>query len=255
MTKVLDQLPDAENLILELIKNPSTIGELEEQLEVSRSTIHRKLASLRDSGLIMRSEGTYQLTNAGSKIAECLVIFEDDIQTIFEVKPFLNSVDQTDFFDLGAFLDPYITIPDKHRPHKPINRYMDILRNTEQVKLVSPVVLTPYVDTFHREVVERGLTMESILEVRVFNVLKEDYSDRLRETLESGQLDVSIYPDEVPCGLTVFDDRVSLTAHDETGKVECLLEDESSSAVHWGEQLFEEFRRDSENVAHKIKSD
>jgi predicted transcriptional regulator len=225
------------DLLTVLAERPATTGDLERRLDCSRSTIHRTTETLRDHGALTKGDDGFVLTGYGRTLAHETVTYRRRVGTADRLRPLLNALpDDAPDIPLEAFVDATVTEPDSRRPHVSLRRLRDLVTETNTVHLLSSVVSPVYVDLLSDAVLD-GVTVAAVFDPAVVEIVFEEYTSPMREAAGTGSFDIRIGRD-CPFELFVFDDRVTLAAHDQRGHLQAFVETENDEAYVWAERLF-----------------
>ena len=225
-------------LLVELLSKPAGANELVEELDLSRSTIHRATDSLTEMNLIEKSDGTFHLTSYGEVVAVELAEFRNRMLAIRTLEPFLAHVRMPDI-PVEHFEDADVIQPKPRQPHYSIRRIMELIEETERLRVFSTVISPFYVEIAHREMLN-GMYAEAIFDEQTINIVMNEYEDQTLEAIESGRFEVYIH-NNLPFELFLFDEKIGMAAHDENGIARVLVVTSNEKAVAWGEELYNRY--------------
>lgn len=214
---------------------PATATELDDSLELSRSTIHRAGESLQERGLIEKSNGQLELTGLGTVVADEVTMFEVRMRTAASLEPFLNTID-SDGVPVEHFTDATVTRPKPRQPHVSIQRIIELIEDASSLRMLSTVLSSIYVDVGYREMMD-GMEIEAVFDEQAISIMLSEFQEKARETIETGNFDVYVHSG-LPFELFVFDDKVGLAAHDENGIAQVFIESDSTRAIAWAEEFY-----------------
>jgi predicted transcriptional regulator len=237
------------SVLTALTEGPVRRRELESDLSVSKTTLHRIVTGFREHGLVEETDGELSLTSLGRIAADEVSDYVERMGTARQIEPFLNNVslDATEYdIDVVLFRDATVTLPKPGQPQRPVRRVMDLVEAAEDLRGFGPVLLPIYVEVFHREI-RAGMETELLLAPNVFEGLTAEYPEKFSESAETGLLEVSLH-DDLPFGLVLGDDKIALLGYDDEGVLRILIEDDSEELVAWGEDVYETYRRRAESV-------
>lgn len=217
-----------------------TRSELQDEIDVSRTTTHRIVRELADKTLIRRVGGTYELTPLGRIVAREVEHLQDTVTAAEKLGALLPSLDRTDI-DVELLADATITVQESGDPYRPVRRFISLLRDSGTLRGFDTTTIAPmYVDEIRDSILD-GMRTEIIYLPPVIDQILDDHHDATEAAIESGQLDLFIY-DELPFGLAIFDDRVGVGGYDETGVLRVFADTDSPRVRSWAESLYEEYR-------------
>lgn len=243
--------------LIELIRRASVLDalreegamdrrELERELDVSKSTVHRFTRSLRDHGLIERSGGAFVLTPLGEASAEEVAAFGAAIETAWELAPVLEAASAHDIaFDVAAFADATVTTAAPGNPYRPVSRFMSLIEETDSLRGLDPASINPlHIDTIYERIVG-GMDTDAVFPSTVVEELLTANPDRAERAFESGHLTLSVH-DDLPFGLTICDHRVGVGIYDnDTGLLRTYADTDAPAAHDWAEAVYAEYRNEA----------
>lgn len=229
-------------LLVTLQEQPASASDLAELVELSRSTIHRAMSSLTDLKLVEKTEGKFRLTGYGNIVATEVDQFRKRAMAAQVLEPFLSHVDVPDL-PIEHFRDATVIQPEAHQPHLSIRRIMELIKETDRLRVFSTVISPIYVEIAHREMLN-GMEAEAIFDQQTLDIVLKEYEEETVEALESGNFDVFIH-NSLPFELFLFDDMIGMAAHDEYGIARVLVVSSSDEAIAWAEELYSSYREES----------
>jgi predicted transcriptional regulator len=216
---------------------------------VSKTTLHRIVEFLREYDLVEERDRELALTPLGRVAADEVSGYVERMTTARRIEPFLNNValDAPEYdLDVDLFRDATVTLPKPGQPQRPVRRVMDLVAEADELRGFGPVLLPIYVEVFHREIKD-GMQTELLLDQNVFEGLRSEYPEKLRESVETGSLEVLVH-DGLPFGLVLSEEAIALLGYDDEGVLRVLLEDDSADLLAWGEDVYEAYREQAEPV-------
>ena len=223
-------------LLQALNTGPHTASELVDSLDRSRSTVHRAITSLEERKLIEKSNGEYRLTRFGETVADETTGFTDRLSTANSLEPFLNTVDDTTI-PIECFVDAEVTRPQSRLPHASIQRIIELIEQSDTLRLLSTVISPVYVNVSYREMLD-GMEIEAIFEPETIEIMLEEYEEKAYETVSTGNFDVLIH-NNIPFELFLFDERMGMAAHNEDGIAQVFVESDTDAALAWATDVYE----------------
>lgn len=230
-----------------LLEEPATRSELQEDLDVSRATLHRIATFLTDNGLAVEGDQGLDLTGAGHVVGTAAVDYVASVRTATELDALLNVMDVDHLpvdLDLDVLRDASVVRPQPAQPALPAQRVIEIADASDRLRGVSPVVLPSYVEVFYRNVLD-GVETELILSRQAVEALEESYPAQLSEGIRTEQLDLLV-ADAVPFGLLLTPSRSAIAVYDEEGVLRLLVESDSEAFDAWVRDVYAEYRSASE---------
>lgn len=223
--------------------------EFEQHLGVSKSTVYRITRSLREDGLIERSSGEFVLTALGEISAEEVIAFGETMEAAWRLTPVLEIASAHGVeLSVAAFVDATVTTAAPGNPYRPVNRFMELVSETETLRGLDPASINPlHFDEINTRIVE-GMRTDAIFPTTVIEELITSNPERAKRTFESGNLTLRVH-DDLPFGLTLCDERIGIGTYDEeTGLLQTYIDTDASEALEWAEEVYAEYRREATEV-------
>lgn len=226
---------------------PLRRAEIEETVDVSRTTAHRIARSLTDHGLVERTDAGFVLTPLGEAIAAEVNRVQDTVKVAANLQPILEALSETAFvLDVSLFTDAVITASKPGDPYAPVSRFMELLTETETLRGFDTTSIAPlYVDEIRDEILG-GMETSVIYQPAVAQQIADSYPDELDEARESDRLEL-FTSESLPFGLALYDERIGVGAYDsDTGMLKIFVDTDNPEAIKWGESLYEYYRNDAD---------
>lgn len=240
----VDETLNRATLLNYLAEEPRRAREVAEKLGVSRSTVHRATEQLGDMGLVEKSGNEYAVTPLGAIAADEIDCLQTRLETAHELEPFLNTVGDADVdVPLGEFDDATVTAPQSRQAHVGVKRIIELVEESETIRLFSSILSPLYVDAAHREMLD-GTEIEAVFDSEVVELMATKYREEALESFRTGRFHVLV-GDDVPFELFLFDDRMGMAAHDDSGIAHAFVESTSAGAREWAEDLYRSYADDA----------
>ncbi|MFW6153414.1 MAG: helix-turn-helix transcriptional regulator [Halobacteriota archaeon] len=233
-------------MIAALGEGPLDRRELEQRLEISKSTAHRNTTSLAERGLVARTDGKYHLTGYGEAVAGVVATFEADMATTVRLAPLFEAVAGVQpRCPMDAFSDATVTTADRGDPFGPLARFVSLVQETDTLRMYDSYAVAPtYIDEVHGRVLD-GLETKVIERPDVAEDIIENYPRKCVELCASEYLTMRLH-DDLPFGLVVFDSRIGVGVRDpDTGSPRAFVDTDDPEARAWAEALFESYWSDA----------
>lgn len=234
--------------LLELLTDgPSSAQVLADELDTSRSTVHRVTETLGEYELVRRTDGQIAITGLGRTIAEELGHCRGKLNTARRLGPFLNTIDvEAVSIPLDRFEDPTVIAPTQRRAHVGVNRIIELIERTDSLRMFSSIISPLYVNAALREMID-GTRIEVVFDREVVEIIAGEYAEEASEALETGRFHVRV-GEAIPFELFLFDDRTGMAAHDESGIARAFVESDSDAVREWAEDLYETYAERADPV-------
>lgn len=229
-----------EAVLSALTDGPRERADLGEALDLSKSTLHRIATRMGELGVLEETDEGLALTPEGIVIAREVERFTDRVATARQLGPLLNNIDADALpvsLDIDLLQKGTVTLPKPGQPQRPVQRVVDFVEASDEVRGFGPVLLPIYVQVFHREILD-GMETVLVLEEPVAMGLMEEYPEKLEEAVATGRVGFALH-DELPFGLLVSDERVALIGYDDEDVARVFVESDDPDFYDWGRNVFE----------------
>lgn len=229
-------------MITALREEPLDRRDLEQRLEISKSTAHRNTTSLAERGLVERTDGKYKLTELGEAVAEVVATFEADMGTTVRLAPLFDAVAGIQpRCPIHAFSDATVTTANQGDPFGPLARFVALVQETDTLQMLDSYAVAPtYIDDIHGRVLE-GLETKVIERPDVAEDIIENYPQKCVELCASEFLTMRLH-DELPFGLVIMDSRIGIGVRDpNTGAPRAFVDTDDPEGRGWAATLFESY--------------
>lgn len=237
------------HVFAELQEEPLERRQLEDRLDVSRSTSHRYVRTLQELGLVEKTNGRYVLTDLGTDIAETVATFETEVGTRLRLAPMMEVVrGATPPVDIAAFEDATVTSVDDGEPFAPLRRFVSLVQETESLRGINTARIAPtYLEEFRGRILD-GMETELIDPPHITEDIMERYPEKIVQVCASENVTILIHEDEdtLPFGLVLFDDHVAIGLfHTTKGTLETLIDTDEPAAIEWATAVYDQCKSES----------
>ncbi len=235
-------------MLVALATRPQSGANLRELSDVSASTVRRTLREFEARNWVHRNGFRYEATELGVFVASAVETLVEQIETERKLRDLWHWLpgEESDF-GVDTCVDAVVTVAESDNPYRPVNRFVSLLRETDQFRFVGVNIslIEPCKDEF-REWILDGMRAEIIDPPNVAQHILETYPDHCSGPLESGNLSVRIHDALPPYGVCLFDHRVGVCGYNhDSGTVRVLIDSETVEAREWAEVVYESYRRES----------
>lgn len=232
--------------VLEVLEGEyADLRDLMDQLDSPRSTLQRNLSVLEERDWIKATSSGYTTTTAGCLILRGFVRLNETVETIESTAAFFDAVDAPGKVDIWRLNAPRVTRPESERPNAPTKRLVSIFRESDRVRALLPIVSYFSIEHSRRVDADDIPECECVLSLDAFNTLRQQYADGDGNEIElepPAHVTIRVYGGTLPYGLFVSDETLALTAYNDIGRIQALVESTSDETVEWGEQVYEKYR-------------
>jgi predicted transcriptional regulator len=248
-------------LLLEIVKRaPMLVAlreeslsprDLQERLDVSKSTVHRNATSLADRGLLRKSDGEHTLTGFGQEVADVVSTFEADMETTVRLAPMFDAISGTDPpCPIDAFADATVTSTVQGDPFGPLARFVSLLGETDSLRMAASYAIAPaYIDEIQGRVLD-GLEAKVIERPEVAEDIMENYPRKCVRLCGSKYFTLKLL-DDLPFGLVILDHRIGVGVRDpRTGTPRAFVDTDADQAREWAETVFDSYWSEATRLDH-----
>lgn len=233
---------------LEFLSNgggPKTQKEIKKEFDLSDSMIYKRIKELEENGLVEDTKEGFEITLFGKTAFKRY----KDLKRLCDFKEVLGEVSSEIEIDPRILEEGELILPKSPDPHRPVKYLKDIVKDHEEIKVLSPVVIPRYVEFFYDKVIDKELEMEAILTEEVVRYVFSEYHRKLTTALEYDNFNVRKTHEELPFGVFICgDEEICLIIYDSDGKINGLVHCDTENSVNWANNLYEQYNQDSEKV-------
>lgn len=247
-------LTRSEHRVLALVAlavRPRSRSELSEETGVSSSTIRRTLSAFEERGWIRKEGYQYETTQLGGYIATAMAELLERFRTEGQVRDVWEWLPGEEHgFTIEMCAGAVVTKADADDPYRPVNRFMSLLRETDQFRFArfDVALLEPCKEELCQLIVD-GLKAEIIDPPRVAKYVRSSCPELFAETLESGNLTLRLHDDLPGFGVGIFDDRVAVCGYDpDSVTVRVLVDSDAPAVREWADSTYAAFRRTTPTI-------
>lgn len=228
---------------------PADLRDLKDTSGIPRTTLQRNLTTLEQRGWIEKTSSRYTTTVTGSLLVQEFVTMIETVATIDTLSPFLDALDTPTNIDLDQLREPRVTVPEPHQPHRPTIQLLETLDTAARIRGFLPAVSLLLVQHACRMDDGTATEREYVLSKDALPTLHEQYADEWTNATQMSHIDVLVYEGDLPHGLFVFEDGLALTAYDDFGRIQALVESDGEEAIDWGERMYKKYRQQSRQLS------
>ena len=227
--------------LVALTVRPRSRSELWEMTGVSSSTIRRTLSEFEERGWIRRDGYQYETTPLGAFVATAVAELIERVETERKLRDVWHLLPEEESgFSVEMCADAVVTVADADDPYRPVNRFVSLLRETDEFRFtgLDVALLEPCKEEFCERIVD-GAVAEIVNPPRVANYVRTTCPELFSDALASGNLTVRLHDDLPTYGVCIFDDRVAVSAYDPDGvAVRVLVDTDDPEAREWAESTY-----------------
>ena len=240
-----------KDLLLMLKDGARSIDELRDELEISMPNLIPHLKILENAKLIWRKKKNVHLTERGLLCVEALINFLNSIEIINNYEEFwknhdINGIPEPFLMKIHELGNCEILEYSSASVYEPFRKFSKYLLGIKELKRVSPV-FHPQCYQIFTDMVRKGKKVQIILPEEVISEIRGGNRKIIERFIaqKNAQLMICRYP--VRVGLTLTETFLSLGLFLRDGHFDVYRELLSfdESAIKWGRDLFEFYRKHS----------
>jgi len=236
-------------VIKRLLEENADKRELEEVLNVSRTTIDRAISKLSEAECIVCQDGKWEVTLLGQFAYEEYEKLTTRYKCLNNAQPLLLHLPSETSLDMRVLTGAEISLAEPPAPHVPIARLEDLLEHCEQIRGFSAVVLPRYVSLFQHHIVERETNTDLIFGSDLVEYLWKNYQNEMEMILKTDNGIVQGVNQKLPFGLVLTDDKIVWVAvYDDDGGLKGAIINDSEAAITWATEIYQSYCRQAEQV-------
>jgi len=245
--EVLGVAVSRQSVLEALAEEPHHRQELQDELDLSKTTCHRIVRTFEDHDLLRRTDRGYALSTLGKHVARAVADYDETVRAAYRLEPLLDAVaDEPIELPLEAFADANVTRPSADDPMRPVDRACELYFGTESTTIRtldrSQFIPSVFIDEVFEAGIENELVGEFIFPPDVARERIEDterFHRRMPEVEAAVQYRIYNAP---PFGMTLYDEYVELRAYDEAGSPVLVIDTGDPAAVSWAEEVYAHYR-------------
>jgi predicted transcriptional regulator len=242
------------DVLSQLAEGPQTRQELGAATGASQPTLGRILRDFEERHWVTPSSEGYEATATGRLVADGIGEFYSILETerkLREIIEWLPTEELT--FDLRGLREATITVPSQTHPGAPVSRVIDLIKDAEQVKILSHAFNDRTLEAV-TDWVAAGGSFEGVFSAAAIKPVADDaaLADLLRELVDSETATVRIYDGPVPLAVTLTDSVVSLLVRDDNGRLQAALDTDNPEVTDWAEELYSRYWEESQPLKREL---
>lgn len=213
--------------------------EIQQALDVSRSTAHRVVRQFETLGVLRRENGQYELSPFGEVVVAETERAIDGIETADRLAPLLGKLDEaSESTDLSIFGNATVTTPKSGDPHLPSRRFLSAIEEATSLREFTPTTPEPaYQNTLH-ERIRNGLDAAIVYPAQVVDNLRATDQSTIQLAVESGSFELRV-GDLPQFRLVIADEHVFLGGYnDDASRLQLVADTDKRGAVSWAKRCF-----------------
>jgi predicted transcriptional regulator len=207
--------------------------EIQQKLDVSRTTVDRAFIELEDAGVVTSTGSEYDLSPYGKLLFEEYRRFFDRCNDIRAVQTLLAYLPSETTLDRCVLNSATVHHASRSAPQKPLDALEGLLQRSERLEGRLPVVVPRTVANLHRQVMTTDVEVQLVFEAESITHLSDNHGEKLHEILTADGVEVRCSDSELPFGLVVGNDETWLGGYDTDGSLKGAIVNDDEAAVEW----------------------
>ena len=233
---------------------PLTSRALEDELGYSLATVNRHLLTLREDGLVEKTESDYVITQLGNAVVTAIETTARELSVLEAIadSQFLSNVaDAPKPFDVSWLADSTVIQPTSEDPYGLYDRYIDVFEGATRLRALRNEGVTPpgVIDAMRPKLMDAAFDAEGIWspETAVRFMQVHPVVNEIRR--ENPELGVYISTEPLPIDFSLFDTCLVILSYDpQTGHPIVYIETENENARQWAATVFSHYRERSKPI-------
>ena len=249
--ETVEVLQNRLEFVESLSDQPMEKRELVESLDTSRSTVDRATRELETAGLIEYSEGRYELTSLGRATTTEFDDVLDSIRLRQWLEPFLRWIPEAEFeVELDWFREGDLLVSEPGDPYAMINRHVELLKGLKDGWFLLPFTGLHATEVGYESIVHDNASAEFVVNSSVAETFRSnsEYISIIEEMVATGRVSIFSYGGKLPFALNKINDTVQIISAD-GDKPRALVETRDERAMEWAEEVYQNYKQDSEQLA------
>ena len=229
-----------------LAEQRQTRRDLEAQTDASQATLGRILGDFQDRSWVRKDGSEYLATATGKLVARGLTDLLEILQTECELRGLVRYLPTHAMdFDLRHLADATITTPTQTRPNAPVQRLLDLVDRSSEVKAFSHAFNEQNLTVVERRATAGELSFCGVLSRNAIEALADDpgLRNRLLSLLDAPDTEIHIREEGIPLAVTIADDTVHMLLRDETGVLRASIDTDDEAVRSWASDTFDHYWR------------
>lgn len=238
LTKRLDVLQ-------RLCEGPAHKRDLEDELDLSRSTIDRAIRELEELSFVRKCDGGVTASAAGRNAVDHLDDFQSGLTDIVQANTVVEPLPSDSSLSVDVLTGSDSIETTEPLPYRALEPFHEEVAGADRYRVMLPNIDDPrHVRLLYEHVVTDGQPADLLVTPTVFETLQGEFSLRLADMAAEDGFHLRVTEEVPDYGLGLLESdgvtTVVVVVFQDNGAVHGTLRNETPSAVRWGETHFEE---------------
>lgn len=254
----LDVVRSRFDVLEELATGPRQKPQLQEALDVSRSTVDRAVGELESAGFVVRDEDGYAVTLYGELFRERYGAFLSEARDLAAAGPLLEALPRSAPMDPAFLRSATVRRASAPAPHRPVSEFESRLAEADRLRGLSRTISQPSTARLIRERVDEGMEGELVVSSDLATYMREERYESEREMVTTGRYRL-FEVESIPYGLALLDCGAETVAfvfvYGPSSDLLGTIENDDDDAVAWAEGLYREHRSTAAEISERFRRD
>ena len=234
--------------------DPLTSRALEDELDCSLATVNRHLGTLREHGLVEKTEGAYALTALGDAVVRRIETTARELSVVEAIADsgFLSNVtDAPKPFDVSWLAGSTVIQSTAEDPYGLYDRYVEVFEDASRLRALRNEGVTPpgVVDAMTPKLLDTAFDAEGIWSRETAAQFMEAHPIVNEIRRKNPEIGVYISDASIPVDFSLFDTCLVILSYDQqTGHPAIYIETEDEDAMQWAADVFAHYRDRSKAI-------
>lgn len=220
--------------------------ELEGIIGISRSTLNRRLNELEEAHLIKRKNGRYVVTSIGETAYQ---MYLQTFKPVSESLPILKHIPDSIYIPPAVLHDAEVINSELPDPELPFNHLEKLVKSGAEIKGVSPVTVSRFIQLFTSQASKEELSLDLIFSQECIDYLSERFQEQMAPIRQSSNCTLFETKEQPPFNLIIVDGvGMWLGIHDQKGGLRGAILNNSNEAIKWALSIYQQELENSNQV-------
>jgi len=216
--------------------------------------VNRHLLTLREDGLVEKTESAYALTQLGTVVVEAIETTARELSVLEAIadSPFLSNVANAPKpFDVVWLTDSNVMRSTPADPYGLYDRYVEVFEDATRIRALRNEGITPpgVVDAMTPKLLDPGFDAEGIWSRATAERFMQVHPIVNEIRRKNPELGVYISDEPIPVDFSLFDTCLTILSYDQqTGHPAVYIETEDENAMQWAADVFAHYRKRSKTI-------
>lgn len=223
-----------------------TVRELVEHLRTTRRTVSRTLSTLEEAGYILRNTPDgHRLTAKGAYVVRSFEAFENDVDRVSHLEPFLANVTSRTFdLDPAHLATAEVLAASEGSPYAIVDRVLELKKEASTIQEVTPAVERKSVGQLADRIRDGAdIDAQIIVSPSAREALRtnQDYARDHEVAADADTVEFFVHPDSLDLYLAILEGTVAI-AVTRGDRPHALVVSEEPAVREWALDAFERYR-------------